>query len=97
VRGIRTAGRIAALADEVKLPTGARGLIVNRVPDGQLPESIRREAEATGLRLSAVIPLDPQVAAGDADGAAAVDLASDAPARVALETLLEKTFPQGKS
>ena len=97
VRGIHTAGRIAALADEVKLPTGVRGLIVNRVPDGQLPDAVRRETEATCLPLAAVIPLDPRVAAGDADGAAAVHLASDAPARMALETLLEKTFLQGKS
>ena len=32
VRGVRTAGRISALADEVALPAKQRGLIVNRVP-----------------------------------------------------------------
>jgi CO dehydrogenase maturation factor len=92
VRGIRTAGRIAALADEVKLPTGMRGLIVNRVPGGELPDAVRREAELTGLPLAAVIPLDENVAAADAEGAPAAGLAEDAPARLALEELLVRTF-----
>jgi CO dehydrogenase maturation factor len=96
VRGIRTAGRINALADEVKLPTGTRGLIVNRVPGGQLPEAVRREAEATGLPLAAVIPLDEQVAAGDADGAPAAGLPPNAAARIALEPVLEQIFMQVK-
>src|SRR5664279_2161940 len=58
VRGIRTAGRISALADEVNLPTKQRGLIVNRVPGGCLPESIAEAVKATGLTLLACIPLD---------------------------------------
>lgn len=97
VRGIRTAGRISALADEVKLPTGARGLIVNRVPGAELPDAVRREAEATGLPLAATIPLDPYVASGDADGSPAAGLAAEAPARLALDSLMERTFMQGKS
>lgn len=42
VRGVRTAGRISALADEVALPAKQRGLIVNRVP-GVLPASVAEE------------------------------------------------------
>jgi CO dehydrogenase maturation factor len=94
VRGVRTAGRISALADEVKLPTGRRGLIVNRVPGGELPEAVRQAAEATGLPLAAVIPLDDRVAEADAEGAPAAGLAADAPARLALASLLERTFAQ---
>lgn len=92
VRGIRTAGRIAALADEVKLPARARGLVVNRVPGGQLPEAVRREAGMTGLPLAAVIPLDEEVAGGDASGAPAAQLPAGAPARIALEELMERTL-----
>ena len=97
VRGIRTAARISALADEVKLPTGARGLIVNGAPEGVLPEAVRREAESAGIPLLAVIPRDPQVTAGDAEGLPAARLAPDAAARMALEPLLERIFTQGKS
>jgi CO dehydrogenase nickel-insertion accessory protein CooC1 len=94
---VRTAGRISALADEVKLPARARGLIVNRVPPGPLPEAVRSEAEATGLALVATILLDQNVAAGDAEGAPATRIAADAPARAALDRLMEQTFTQGKS
>lgn len=97
VRGVRTAGRISALADEVKLPARSRGLIVNRVPPGPLPGTVRREAEATGLPLVAAIPLDPHVAAGDAEGIPAIRIALDSPARAALDRLMEQTFTQGKS
>jgi CO dehydrogenase maturation factor len=97
VRGVRTAARISALADEVKLPTRSRGLIINRVPSGPLPEAVRREAEATGLPLVAAIPLDENVAAGDAEGSPAVRIAADAPARAALDRLMEQTYTQGRS
>ena len=97
VRGVRTASRISALADEVKLPARSRGLIVNRVPPGPLPEAVRSEAEAAGLPLVAAIPLDQNVAAGDAEGAPAACIRADAPARAALDRLMEQTFTQGKS
>jgi len=89
VRGIHTARRISALADEVALPAKARGLIVNRVPGGKLPDPVRQAAEATGLPLLATIPLDPQVAAFDADGRAVAKLPQDSPARIALFTMLK--------
>jgi CO dehydrogenase maturation factor len=94
VRGVRTAGRISALADEVRLPARSRGLIVNRVPNGELPAAVRREAEATGLPLVATIPLDANVAALDADGSPVAGIAQDAPVRMALHRLMEETFKQ---
>lgn len=93
VRGIRTAGRISALADEVGLPAKSRGLIVNRVPGGTLPPVLCREAEETGLPLLAAIPLDPHVAAQDAGGMPVAAIPPDAPARLAVNALLEKMFP----
>ncbi len=48
VRGIRTAGRISALADEVALPAKQRGLIVNRVPGGILPRCHGRRGGGNG-------------------------------------------------
>ncbi len=92
VRGVRTAGRISALADEVKLPARSRGLIVNRVPAGELPPAVRDEAAKTGLTLTAVIPLDPSVATLDADGVPVACIPANAPARLALDGLLERLF-----
>jgi CO dehydrogenase maturation factor len=92
VRGVRTAGRISALADEVALPTKQRGLIVNRVPGGRLPEAIAAAVEATGLPLLASIPLDQEVAALDADGIPVSSIPPEAPARIAMNSLLAKLF-----
>jgi CO dehydrogenase maturation factor len=92
VRGVRTAGRISALADEVALPTKQRGLIVNRVPGGCLPEAIAEAVKATGLPLLASIPLDQDVAALDADGVPVSTIPSAAPARIAMNELLAKLF-----
>jgi CO dehydrogenase maturation factor len=92
VRGIRTAGRISALADEVELPAKSRGLVVNRAPGPELPDAIRREAEATGLPLLAVIPLDEHIAEQDANGAAVRAIPQDSPARLAVNRVLERLF-----
>jgi CO dehydrogenase maturation factor len=97
VRGVRTAGRISALADEVKLPAKSRGLIANRVPNGSLPEAVQREADASGLALAATIPLDAGVAALDAGGSPVTGIAGDAPARVALNRLMDETFKQERN
>jgi CO dehydrogenase maturation factor len=93
VRGIRTAGRISALADEVTLPVKERGLIVNLAREGPLPGAILAAVEATGLPLLAIIPLDPRITTSDAAGTPLASISQDAPARVALTAMLSKLFP----
>jgi len=93
VRGVHTAQRISSLADEVALPAKTRGLIINRVPGGELPPAIREAAAATGLPLLGAIPLDNAVAALDANGSPVRGIPAQSPARLALEGLLEKLFP----
>ncbi len=68
VRGVRTARRIAALADEVALGARARGIVVNRTPNGSLPPAVAEEVAASGLELLAAIPADPAVADIQPDG-----------------------------
>jgi CO dehydrogenase maturation factor len=92
VRGVRTAGRISALADEVALPAKQRGLIVNRVPGGCLPEAIAEAVKATGLTLLASIPLDQDVAALDADGVPVSTIPPGSLARIAMNDLLATLF-----
>jgi Flp pilus assembly CpaE family ATPase len=53
---------------------------------------MRREVEATGLPLLATIPLDPAIAAMDADGMSVRAVPHDAPARRALTGLLERLY-----
>jgi CO dehydrogenase maturation factor len=89
VRGLRTARRIAQLADEMGTPVRNRGLIVNRVPGGILPPAIRQEMKESGLPLFTVIPDDPNVAAMDAGGRTACDIPTDSPIRAALGSFLE--------
>jgi CO dehydrogenase maturation factor len=96
VRGVHTTGRISALADEVQLEVKERGLIVNRVPDGELPSVVRREVEATGLPLLATVPLDSNIAALDAAGSAIAAIPQDSPARMAVEAMLERMFVSRK-
>jgi CO dehydrogenase maturation factor len=91
VRGVRTAARISALADEVALPAKQRGLIVNRVP-GVLPVPVAEAAEATGLPLLACIPLDMDVAALDGDGIPVSTIPPGAPARIAMNQLLDTLY-----
>jgi CO dehydrogenase maturation factor len=94
VRGIHTARRISALADEIGLHARSRGLVVNRVPNGELSPPLAGEALATGLPLLAAIPLDANVAALDAGGAAITTIAEDAPARLAFNGVMEKLQAQ---
>jgi CO dehydrogenase maturation factor len=88
VRGVRTAGRIAALADEMGTPVKRRGLIINRALDGILPDAVKAEAEATGLPLWAVIPYDRQVAEMDGGGSSVSAIGADAPSRKAVDVLM---------
>lgn len=92
VRGVRTARRVSELADEVSLGAARRGLIVNRVPNGELTPALEAEVAATGLPLLAVIPFDPAVAAMDAGGMSVKQIPSDAPVRRIVSTLLEELF-----
>jgi CO dehydrogenase maturation factor len=90
VRGVRTARRIADLAEEMDTPVKHRGLILNRVPQGVLPPVIREEVEATGLRLWSVLPEDPHVAAMDAGGRTVRDIPEGSAVRAAVGSLMEE-------
>jgi CO dehydrogenase maturation factor len=92
VRGMHTAGRISALADEVALGAKSRWLIVNRAPKGEVPPDVLSQAKATGLPVLATVPLDMHVVDQDALGAPIASIASDAPARLVIEAALAKIF-----
>jgi len=87
VRGVTTAGRIAALLDELNTKVGRHYLIVNRAGSGLSPE-LERAIEQNGLDLLAVLPDDPLVAEFDAAGRPLVQLPADSVLSAALEPLV---------
>ena len=93
VRGITTAGRVAALLSELDTKVGAHYLIVNRAPAGLSPE-LRAAIEEHGLDLLAVLPDDPQVAAFDAAGRPLVQLPADSALNVALQPVVDTMLAQ---
>ncbi|MHB1458596.1 MAG: ATP-binding protein [Armatimonadota bacterium] len=92
VRGVRTARRVTELAAEMGTPVKNCGLIVTRVPDGILPPAVQAEVDATGIPLLAAVPFDNNVADMDAGGMAVADIPSDSPARVAINSLMERIY-----
>ncbi len=89
-RGIQAVGRIAQLIREVQMDVKTVKLIVNRAPWGDLDEGIREEIEKQGLDLLGVLPHEPLVYEYDCAGKPTVTIPREAPARVALEKLLDQ-------
>jgi len=91
VRGITTAGRIAALLGELETKVGRHYLIVNRAGGGLSPELERAIAEH-GLELLVVLPDDPLVAEYDAAGRPLVGLPADSALSAALDPVVRATL-----
>jgi CO dehydrogenase maturation factor len=87
VRGITTAGRVAALLGELDTKVGRHYLIVNRAAQGLSPELEAAIAE-NGLELLAVLPDDPAVAEFDAAGKPLVGLPADSSLSTSLEPVV---------
>lgn len=93
VRGITTAGRIAALLTELNTKVGKHYLIVNRAADGLTPE-LRKAIDEHGLDLLAVLPDDPLVAAFDAAGRPILQLPDDSHLNVAMAPVVDTVLDQ---
>jgi len=87
VRGITTAGRVAALLGELETKVGRHYLIVNRAAQGLSPE-LEAAIVDNGLDLLAVLPDDPAVAEFDAAGKPLVGLPADSTLSAALEPVV---------
>ena len=87
VRGITTAGRVAALLGELQTKVGRHYLIVNRAAQGLSP-ALEAAIADNGLDLLAVLPDDPMVAEFDAAGKPLIDLPADSVLSAALEPVI---------
>ncbi len=88
MNGLRAAGRIRELSEELELEIGRRFLVINRVP-GELSGAFRLQAEQQGLSLLGVIPVDQSIGEGDLAGRAVIDLPADNPAVRAVHDLMQ--------
>jgi CO dehydrogenase maturation factor len=97
VRGVTTAGRVAALLGELETRVGRHYLIVNRAAQGLSPE-LEAAIAANGLELLAVLPDDTAVAEYDAAGKPLIGLPADSPLSAALEPVVAAALatPEGK-
>lgn len=93
VVSLRAAGRIRSLADELKIESASRYLVVNRL-SAPLDDE---QAARTGLTLAGSIPLDEQIEKLSRSGGSLSALPADTPARAAAEKLLSMVKMKGRA
>ncbi|MBN2706488.1 MAG: AAA family ATPase [Deltaproteobacteria bacterium] len=93
LRGIRTAGRIKELVEELRLRVGRLALIVNRAIDGKLVDEAYALINEIGIDLAGVIPDDPLIAKFDREGKATIKLPADSPASIEINKIMAEIFP----
>ena len=83
--GLKAAGRISALSDELNISTFGKGLILNRADDGMI-ETFSSLIEETGLDVIGTLPQDPILERYQCDGGSLLEVASES---IALEAVRE--------
>lgn len=91
LKGVRAAGRIRELTEELKLEVDKQYLILNRAPD-ELDNSIREEIERQGVDLLGVIPVDEKVFKYDLEGTPIMNLPNESTAVKAVSDIMEKAM-----
>jgi CO dehydrogenase maturation factor len=89
-RGIRSAGRVKQLVDNLKLDIKKLYLIVTKVEKDTL-DSLMPEIERTGLELAGTIPMDSQVYEYDLHSKPLFDLPDDSAVVKAVSQILQKS------
>ncbi|MCW7075780.1 MAG: AAA family ATPase [Candidatus Syntrophoarchaeum sp.] len=89
-RGLDTADRIRALANELNIRVKRIAVIANRVRNEHDREKLKNMAEKMNLELIGFIPFDEELAALDLDGLPLTQLKDDSPAFEAVKDLVER-------
>lgn len=88
-RGIRSAGRVKELVDNMGLDIRKMYLVVSKVSDGTI-EALQEEIDRTGLELAGTIPLDDQVREYDLHSKPLVKLPDHSPVVLAVNEIIKK-------
>ena len=89
VRGVKTAGEMARLAQDLEINVQDTKLIINRVT-GDLPQPLQEAIDEIGIEIAAMVPADPEVNRMDAMGEPLVKVNSDSPAWTAIDGMAAK-------
>lgn len=95
-RGIITAGRVASMVDEMRLPIKRVAMVLSRVTGEPHPGLLAKIAE-TGREFAGIFPADELVTEYDLDGKSALDLPDDSAACRAVSEILDKYVPAKES
>lgn len=87
-RGIRSAGRVREIIDNVKLQIGRIGLVITRTRPGEM-EQLGEEIARTGLEVWGEIPFDAQIMDFDLAGKPLFELPAESPAVLAVSKLYQ--------
>ncbi len=87
-RGVRSAGRVKDIVENVNIAVTKMGLVIGRSRSGDT-DQLGREVENTGLELFGEIPYDPYVAEYDLNAKALFELPNDSEAVVAAQGLFK--------
>lgn len=88
-RSIEAVARIRDLANEIGIKVGRTSLIVNKAPNGELNDGIRREIERFNLDLLGVVPMDEMIFEYDCNRIPLVKLPESSKARIAIKDICE--------
>ena len=95
VRGLETAARIRALAEEMDIGVENYWLVLSRVR-GEMTAKLNEAASSTGMELGGVVPDDPEVARLDAEGTPLIELPDSSASYIAVGKIRKKAL-QGVS
>lgn len=96
LRGIRTAGRIKELVEEINLRVGKLVLVINRAIDGKLVDEAYNLISEIGIELAGIIPDDPLIAKFDREGKATIKLPAESVAYRGVGEIMPKISPHQK-
>ncbi len=94
LRGVRTAGEMANLAETLEVNVKRTELIVNRVK-GDLPQPLQDAIDELGLEIAAMIPADENINQLDAVGMPLIQLNGDSPAAKTIKELADRILNEG--
>jgi len=87
--GLLTAKRVQELAKELHVSFTEVMLIANKVTEETRP-ALERMVQENGLRITAYVPYDPEIALADALGKPIIEIPEDSPASLAVAQICEQ-------
>ena len=96
LNGLRAAGRIRELSEELDVEIGQQFLLINRVP-GEPDESFKKKAEEQDINLLGIIPVDEAIYKIDLAGKPVIDLPEESKAVMALHDVMKHIIPTTKA